>query len=163
MYFPSELWTEIKDYAGIHSMSTNWTFPYIYDGNWLQFYLEWVQPTAEQLDQISHPDDIKRALFKHSFTRKQWTQIHFLNKIHTHASKQIYPILRSCNALLEVDPSFFSQDNPYDLIEFYIPFYVSEKKELELLQSIHTLLVRFELTHLFYCYQPGSMILTVNL
>jgi hypothetical protein len=127
MYFPNELWSEIKDYAGIHSMSTDWTFPYIYDGNWLPFYLEWVQPTAKQIEEIKNSGDIKRILFKHAFTRQQWTQVHFLNKIHRHASKTIQPILRSCNALLEVEPFVFSRDNQYDLIEFYIPFYVSKE------------------------------------
>ena len=159
MYFPLELWNEIKEFAGIHSISTDWSFPFIYEGNWIQFYLEWLQPTSNQIDRIQCVNDVKRAFLKESWSRVQWNRVHFLNKVHGYASKMLLPILQSCNALLEVEPFMFTKE--YDLIEFYIPFYVGKEKEMKLLQSIHALLLRCNLSRIVYSYQPGSLILTV--
>jgi len=159
MYFPVELWKEVKEFAGIHSISKDWSFPFIYEGNWIQFYLEWLQPTSQEIDRIQEVKDIKRILLKESWSRLQWNSVHFLNKVHGYASKKLLPILKCCNALLEVEPFMFTKE--FDLIEFYIPFYVDNKKEMELIQSIHALLVRCNLTKIFYDYQPGSLILSV--
>ena len=159
MYFPVELWSEIKEFAGIHSISTDWSLPFIYEGNWIQFYLEWLQPTSTQIDRIQDAKDVKRTLLKKSWTRLQWERVHFLNKVHRYASNKLHPILKCCNALLEVEPFMFTRE--YDLIEFYIPFYVDKEKKMELLQSIHALLLRCNLPRIVYSYQPGSLILSV--
>jgi hypothetical protein len=162
VYFPPELWKEIKDFAGIHHLSTDWTFPFVYEGNWIQFYLEWFQPSAEDLDKIRDIRQIQQEMFARSFSLQYWSRVHRLNKMHAQAPVML-PVYRNCNALLEVEPHELTQD--YDLIEFYIPFPVDKDKEkdLVLLQAIHSLLDRCQVTRLFYCSQPGSLILSVYL
>ena len=159
MYFPLEIWKEIKDFAGIHHLSTDWTFPYVYEGNWVQFYLEWFHPNAEDLDKIKDARHIQQEMFIRAFSYKHWVRVHTLNKRHQQVKERI-PLYRCCNALLEVEPHIITKE--YDMIEFYIPFFVEKEKELELLQAIHSLLDRCKLNRLFYCYQPGHLILTVN-
>ena len=158
MYFPLELWKEIKDFAGIHHLSTDWTFTHVYEGNWIQFYLEWFRPSAEDLDNIRDMNHIKEEMFTRAFSLKHWSRVHLLNR--THQATDITHVHRSCNALLEVESHKITED--YDLIEFYIPFFVEKDDELELLQAIHSLLDRCHMTRIFYYYQPGSLILSVH-
>jgi hypothetical protein len=159
MDFPIELWREIKAFAGIYTISTEWTFPHVYPGNWIQFYLEWFKPSAEDINKIRDADHIKQEMFTRAFSHLHWSRVHFLNRAHAEL-KEIGHVHRSCNALLEVDPYDITED--YDMIEFYIPFFVEKHNELELLQSIHSLLDRCHMTRIFYYYQPGSLILSVN-
>jgi hypothetical protein len=159
MYFPMELWKEIKVYAGIHSISTDWSFSHLYEGNWIQFYLEWFQPSAEEVNQIKDTRHIQQEIFTRAFSFKHWQRVHFLNTAHQQL-QVIHPVYRCCNALLEIKPHELTED--YDIIEFYIPFSLEEDKELEMIQSIHALLDRCHLTRLFYYYQPGSLILSVH-
>ncbi len=161
MYFPLELWREIKDYAGIYSISTEWSFPYLYDGNWIQFYLEWLKPTIEDLDQIHQARDIQQAFLTRAMPYLFWKRVHHLHQLHEqHRHNAILPVLRNCNALLEIDTTIFTKG--YDMIEIYIPF-LMEEDELKLLQSIHALLDRCRLTRIFYCYQKYSLILSVHI
>jgi hypothetical protein len=88
MYFPIELWKEIKDFAGIHHLSTDWTFSHVYEGNWVQFYLEWVRPTAEDLDSIKDVQHIKQELLTRAFSLKHWSRVHFLNHAHQQVQEQ---------------------------------------------------------------------------
>jgi hypothetical protein len=161
MYFPPELWKEIKDFAGIYHLSTDWSFSYIYDGNWIQFYLEWFHPTPQEIHQIKDAHSIKEEIFTRAFSLENWKRIHFLNRIHQqYKHNAILPILRNCNALLEVKPCIFTKE--YDMIEIVIPYEQDNNNEVELLQAIHSLLDRCHLTRLFYCYQKDCLILTVN-
>jgi hypothetical protein len=154
---PVELWKEIKDYAGIYSISTDWDFSHVYDGNWIQFYLEWFRPTAEELDNLTNVNEIKQLMFTSALSFKQWSRVHLLNK--KHQTVEMRHVYRSCNALLEIEPHDLKEE--YDIVEFYIPFYVEQDKELRLLQSIHSLLKRCKLARLFYDYHPGHLILSV--
>jgi hypothetical protein len=160
MYFPIELWKEIKDFAGIHHLSTDWTFSHVYEGNWVQFYLEWVRPTADDLDSIKDVQHIKQELLTRAFSLKHWSRVHLLNHAHQHV-KEMIPLFRKCNALLEIESPEFTKE--YDILEYYIPFFLEKEEELAFLQSIHSLVDRCQMTRLFYCYQPGQLILSVHL
>lgn len=168
IYFPVELWKEIKEFAGIYHLSTDWSLPYVYDGNWIQFYLEWFQPTTQEINRIKDAQTIKQEIFTRAFSLENWKRIHFLNRIHKQFNHNaILPILQNCNALLEVEPCIFTKE--YDMIEIVIPYELGDKNELELLQAIHSLLDRCHLTRIFYCYQKEydpvreCLILTVNI
>lgn len=159
MYFPPELWKEIKSFAGIHNLSTDWTFSHVYPGNWVQFYLEWFRPTSEELDAIKDDQQIKQEIYTRAFSFKHWNRVHSLNTSHQ-LMEEITPLFRSCNALLELESHEIIKD--YDMLEFYIPFFIEKEKELALLQALHSLLDRCQLSRLFYYYQPGHLILSVH-
>jgi hypothetical protein len=164
MYFPSEIWTEIKDFAGIYSLSTDWKFDHIYAGNWIQFYLEWVQPSAEDIHKLKEVNDIKRVLFTRVFSRRHWQRAHFLNKTHQslkgNSDKEVHHVFRCCNALLDIKPEELTEE--YDMIEFYIKFNLEKEKEEGMIQAIHALLHRCRMGRLYYDYQQGSLILCIH-
>jgi len=166
MLFPPELWTEIKSFAGIHSMTTDWSFSHVYAGNWLQFYLEVFQPTVEDIQLIRGPDDLKEPFFRHRFPKKFWRKIHDLNQSHQkNQNPMLLPILKNCNVFLELETNELNTKD-YNMFAIHIPYPQGEKgREVELIHNIHMLTFRCQLTRIFFCYEinKGQMelILTV--
>jgi len=165
MQLPSELWTEIKHFAGIHSLSTDWSFSHLYAGNWLQFYLEIFQPTVEELQQIRGPDDLKEVFFRHRFPIGFWRKVHELNRLHQeNQNPLLLPIIKNCNVFLEMDTKEMNTRD-YNMFAIHIPYPQGEKgREVELIHNIHMLTFRLQLTRLFFCYEIHEgmeLILTV--
>lgn len=165
MLFPSELWSEIKSFSGIHSMTTDWSFSHLYAGNWLQFYLEVFQPTVEDLQQIRCPDDLKSQFFRHRFPKVFWKKLHELNQFHLkNQNPELLPILKNCNVFLELETNELNTKD-YNMFAIHIPYPQGEKgREVELIHNIHMLTFRCHLTRLFFCYEINKemeLILTV--
>lgn len=163
MKFPPELWNEIKVYAGIHSISTDWSFSYLYEGNWLQFYLELFHPNVEDIQDIRDGTDLKRIFFMHKFNHSVWKLFHKLNDLNKN-NPLILPIIRNCNILLETEIQKIYR-NQYDMFAIHIPYPLAESgREVDLIHNLHMLTVRCGLTRLFFCYEKEKdfqLILTV--
>jgi hypothetical protein len=158
MQFPPELWKEIKSFAGIHSVSTEWSFSHLYAGNWLQFYLEIFQPTVEDIQQICAPEDIKELFFRHRFPIDFWRKIHALNTFHEkNKNPFLLPILKNCNVFLELETNELNTKD-YNMFAIHIPYPQGEKgREVELIHNIHMLAFRCKLSQLYFCYEINKM------
>jgi hypothetical protein len=156
MLFPSELWTEIKSFAGIHDMSNDWSFSHLYTGNWLQFYMEVFQPTIEELQEIRTPEELKGEFFKHRFPIEFWHKVHALNRFHQmNKNPSLLPILKICNVFLELELETNGLNiKDYNMFAIHIPYPRNEKgREVELIHNIHMLIFRCQLKNLFFCYE----------
>ena len=154
MQFPIELWKEIKTFAGIHSMTSDWSFSHLYAGNWLQFYLEVFQPTVEDLQTICTSEDLKELFFRHRFPMVFWKKVHALNRYHEkNKNPSLLPILKKCNVFLELETNELNTKD-YNMFAIHIPYPLGEKgREVELIHNIHMMCFRCQLTHLYFSYE----------
>ena len=154
MQFPPELWKEIKSFAGIHSMTSDWSFSHLYAGNWLQFYLEIFQPTVDDLQLLCNSDDLKEQFFRHRFPMEFWKKLHALNRYHQkNKNSALLPILKKCNVFLELETNELNTKD-YNMFAIHIPYPRYEKgREVELIHNLHMLSFRCKLPHLYFSYQ----------